>query len=298
MSTAATQAPARVFTNTRRVPRFPLAVPADVTVLRSGIPYSIPGRSVTLGERGVGLVLAGELHPGDSVGIEFRLPDTGGRFRLKAVVRYQALLYCGLEFVSLTSEQQTLIEHWVRKKSVTNTTASSPGAGTRSPIPPRAATSTRSGSALAQKRRNATVRRATWVALALMLLAGGLGWWQWRQAWGELESQIPEGQPRLTQPPATVPAEVPAEVMEKLVTHKIQPIYPEAARQAKVQGVVVLDAVIGSDGAVLEVRPISGPEELTPAAVDAVKWWRFQPYLVNGQAVQVKTTLAVDFRGN
>ena len=47
MSTAAT--PARVFVNTRRVPRYPLAVPADVTVLRSGIPFSIPGRSVTLG---------------------------------------------------------------------------------------------------------------------------------------------------------------------------------------------------------------------------------------------------------
>ncbi len=293
MSTAATQAPARVFTNTRRVPRFPLAVPADVTVLRSGIPYSIPGRSVTLGERGVGLVLAGELHPGDSVGIEFRLPDAGGRFRLKAVVRYQALLHCGLEFVSLTSEQQTLIEHWARKKSITNLAASSPTAGTQSAAPPRAAVSARSVTVRGQKRHSSMFRRATWVALAAMLVAGGLGWWHWRQAWGELESQIPQSKPQL-QPPATVPAEV----MEKLVTHRIQPIYPEAARQANVQGVVILDAVIGPDGAVLEVRPISGPDELTPAAVDAVKWWRFQPYLVNGQAVQVKTTLAVDFRGN
>jgi protein TonB len=276
------------------VPRFPLAVPADVTVLRSGIPYSIPGRSVTLGERGVGLVLAGELHPGDSVGIEFRLPDTGGRFRLKAVVRYQALLHCGLEFVSLTSEQQTLIEHWVRKKSVTNPSASSPAAGTRSSAPPWAATSARSAAVLARKKRIAMFRRTAWVALAAVLLGGTLGWWHWRQVWGELESQIPASQPLSAQPPATVPAEV----MEKLATHKIQPMYPEAARRAKVQGVVILDAVIGSDGAVLEVRPISGPDELTPAAVDAVKWWRFQPYVVNGQAVQVKTTLAVDFRGN
>jgi protein TonB len=86
--------------------------------------------------------------------------------------------------------------------------------------------------------------------------------------------------------------------MEKLVTHKIAPIYPEAAKQANIQGVVVLDATIGRDGTVLDVRPISGPGELTPAAVDAVKWWRFQPYLVNGQAVQVKTRLAVDFRQN
>jgi hypothetical protein len=126
MSAAATPAPTRVPTNSRRVPRFPLAVPADVTVMRSGIPFSIPARSVTIGELGLGLVVAGELHPGDSVGIEFRLPDAGGRFRLKAVVRYQALLHCGLEFVNLTSEQQTLIEHWTRRKSVAHPAASAP----------------------------------------------------------------------------------------------------------------------------------------------------------------------------
>jgi len=213
---------------------------------------------------------------------------------LKAVVRYQALLHCGLEFVSLTSEQQTLIEHWTRRKSVTNPIASSRAAGTQSSAPPRAAASTRSVMAPARKKRSAMFRHATSLVFVAMLLTGGLGWWHWHQAWGELEAQLPASQPQLTQPPALVPAEV----MEKRVTHKIEPIYPAAARQAKVQGVVVLDAVIGPDGAVLEVHPVSGPDELTPAAVDAVKWWRFQPYLINGQAVQVKTTLAVDFRGN
>jgi protein TonB len=84
--------------------------------------------------------------------------------------------------------------------------------------------------------------------------------------------------------------------MEGRVTHKLDPIYPEAARQANIQGVVALDVVIAPDGSVADVRPVSGPEALTPAAVDAVKWWRFQPYLVNGQAVEVKTRLAVDFR--
>src|SRR6202142_3654310 len=236
MSAAATQAPVRVVTNTRRVPRFPLAVPADVTVLRSGIPYSIPGRAVTLGERGLGLVLAGELHPGDSVGIEFRLPDAGGRFRLKAVVRYQALFHCGLEFVSLTSEQQTLIEHWTRKKSVANPTASSPLARTQSSS--ATAASARSVAVPRKKSHRAVLWRATWVALAATFLLSGVGWWRWRQAWGELESQIPARQPLLNQPPATVPAEV----MEKLVTHKIAPIYPEAAKQANIQGVEVLDA--------------------------------------------------------
>jgi TonB family protein len=282
--------PGRVFTNTRRVPRFPLSVPADVTVLRSGIPFSIPGRSVSLGERGVGLVLAGELREGDSVGIEFRLPNAGGPFRLKAIVRYQALLHCGLEFVSLTSEQQTLIEHWARKKAVTDPAAN---ASTRLSAPPWTAASKRT--APARSKRDRTFRRvASATFLLAVLVAGGFAWWHWHRAWGELEAQIPAGSATLQQPPPTVPAET----MEKLLTHRVLPIYPEAARRAHIQGVVVLDTTIASDGTVLDVRPVSGPDELTTAAVDAVKWWRFQPYLVNGQAAQVRTTLAVDFRGN
>jgi TonB family protein len=285
MSAAATPAPTRVPTNSRRVPRFPLAVPADVTVMRSGIPFSIPARSVTIGELGLGLVVAGELHPGDSVGIEFRLPDAGGRFRLKAVVRYQALLHCGLEFVNLTSEQQTLIEHWTRRKSVAHPAASapSPTASLAQAIPVR-------------RRRisRATLLRVSWIVLAGVLLLGTVGWWYWRQAWGELESQIPASQPLAQQPPTVVPAET----MQSLITHKVEPIYPEAAKQANIQGVVVLEVSIGPDGTVLDVRDVSGPNQLIPAATDAVKWWRFQPYRVNGEPVQVKTTFALDFRGN
>jgi TonB family protein len=291
MSAAATQAPVRVFTNTRRVPRFPLAVPADVTVLRSGIPYSIPGRSVTIGERGLGVVVAGELHPGDSVGIEFRLPGAGGPFRLKAIVRYQALLHCGLEFVSLTSEQQTLIEHWTRKKSGGNSPTPLPVANAKLAAAPA---STVNAQGKIGKTTGVQFRRVLWLSFAGMLLLAGLAWWHWHQAWGELESQIPAGKAQSQQPPTYVPAEM----MEKLLTHKIEPIYPEAARQANVQGIVVIDAVIGTDGTVVDVRAVSGPEEITSAALDAVKWWRFQPYLVNGQPVEVTTRLAVDFRAN
>jgi len=293
MSAATAPAPARKLTNSRRVPRFPLAVPTDVTVLRSGIPYRIPGRSVSIGERGLGVVLAGEVHPGDSVGLEFRLPDTGGRMRLKAVVRYQALLHCGLEFLNLTAEQQTLIEHWTRKKSVTNPIPASAVASAQSiprPVIPTAA-SVESDDRRSKKPR---FQSTLGIALAAVLLLAGFGWWHWHRAWNELESQIPAGK-SLMQP---LPAPVPAEVMEGLLTHKIEPIYPESARLANIQGVVVLDAVIGSDGTVVDVRPVSGPDELTPAAVDAVKWWRFQPYVVDGQPMQVRTRLAVDFRGN
>ncbi len=86
MTAAATQAPARVFTNTRRVPRSPWPFPRMLPSCDLESLTQFPGAR-SPGERGVGLVIAGELHPGDSVGIEFRLPDAGGPFRLKAIVR-------------------------------------------------------------------------------------------------------------------------------------------------------------------------------------------------------------------
>jgi len=294
MSTAAAQALVRGVRNTRQVPRFPLAVPADVIVLRSGIPCSIPGRSVSIGEHGLGVVLAGEVHPGDSVAIELRLPGAGGRVRLSAVVRYQALLRCGFEFLNLTAEQRTLIEQWTEKRSAPSSGTALPVSNPQTTSPLRMAMAVPLGGTMPDRKSHGTRFRALWIVLAGALLLGGLGWWRWYRAWNELESQIPVNQP-LPQPPPTT---VPAEVMEALVTHKVEPIYPEAARQANIQGVVVLDVVIASDGTVADVRPISGPDELTSAAVDAVKWWRFQPYLANGQPAPVKTTLAVDFQGN
>jgi TonB family protein len=275
------------------VPRFPLAVPADITLVRSGIPYSIPGRSVSLGERGLGVVLAGEVRPGDSVDLSFSLPDFGGRLQLKAVVRYQALLQCGLEFEPLTPQQQKLIEYWTRTKSVTNPGAAAPAESTFDSRPSApGAISVPPAAIHDQKILNPRFRRALWLVLAGFLVIAALSWWHWRRVWDDLESGIPATKP-LSQPP---PAYVPAEVMERLVTHKVDPVYPEAARQANVQGVVILDAVIGQDGTVVHLHPVSGPEELTSAAMDAVKWWRFQPYQINGRAQQVETKLAVDFR--
>ena len=287
MSASAAQSPPTV--NSRRFPRFPLSIPADVTILRAGVPHSIPGRTVTLGERCLGVVLAGEVRPGDSINLDFDLPDFGGRLQLQAVVKYQALLKCGLEFQSLTLQQQRLIEHWTRTKSVTNPNPASPVGESQSAL-----AIARTVTAKAGHRRRVGVRRAVNIVLTVLLVFGGLYWWHWHRTWDELESRIPATKLLVQQPPVYVPAAV----MQELLIHRVEPIYPEGARKSKTKGVVALDVAIGTDGNVTAVYPVSGPDELTSAAVDAVKWWRFKPYVVNGQPVGVKTTLAVDFRGN
>jgi protein TonB len=272
----------------RRVPRHPIAIPVDLTVLRSGIPASIPGRSLDVGEGGLCAILAGELRSGDIVGIEFRLPHVSMPIRAKAAVRHQARLRCGIEFLGLSPEQQAIVRFWERRMAEEQPQIQLPfGAASGETSVSRPATPE-----TARPRRSRILRRLAWAALVLFVVLGALGWWQWYRAWTELESHLPPNA-ALAQAPETT---VPPALMEQLITHKVDPVYPEAARRANIQGTVVLDAVIGADGTVVDLRPVSGPEALTPAALDAVKWWRFQPYRINGQPTQVKTTLAVEFR--
>lgn len=73
------------------------------------------------------------------------------------------------------------------------------------------------------------------------------------------------------------------------------PLYPAIARAARVQGVVVLAATIAKSGAMENLRVISGPPLLTGAALDAVRGWRYRPYLLNGEPVEVETTVRVIF---
>jgi periplasmic protein TonB len=80
-----------------------------------------------------------------------------------------------------------------------------------------------------------------------------------------------------------------------LLIHKVQPSYPPLARQARIQGIVVLQAVIGKDGAIQNLHVVSGHPMLTGAALDAVKQWRYKPYFLNGEPVEVETTINVNF---
>jgi TonB family protein len=84
-------------------------------------------------------------------------------------------------------------------------------------------------------------------------------------------------------------------VMQGMVVSKVQPIYPPDAKAARIQGSVVIAAIIGKDGNIQNVRLISGHPLLAPAAIDAVKQWKYRPYLLNGQAVEVDTQMTVNF---
>jgi protein TonB len=80
-----------------------------------------------------------------------------------------------------------------------------------------------------------------------------------------------------------------------LLVHKVMPSYPPSARQAHISGSVVLQAIISKDGRIEDLRVVQGDPLLTSAAMDAVKQWRYKPYLLNGQPVEVETIITVNF---
>lgn len=84
-------------------------------------------------------------------------------------------------------------------------------------------------------------------------------------------------------------------VIEGLLIHKITPIYPALARQMRLQGRVVIQATIDRDGTIQHLQVISGHPMLVPAAMDAVKQWRYRPYLLNHEPVDVETQITVNF---
>lgn len=84
-------------------------------------------------------------------------------------------------------------------------------------------------------------------------------------------------------------------VLEGNLLHKVSPEYPPIARQARISGSVVLQTTIGKDGSIQDLHVVSGHPLLVQAALDAVRQWRYRPYVLNGQPVEADTIVTVNF---
>jgi TonB family protein len=91
------------------------------------------------------------------------------------------------------------------------------------------------------------------------------------------------------------PAKIRADIMAGQTVSKVTPVYPSAAKVARIQGEVLLHAVIGKDGVVERLDVLSGPQELRASAIDAVRHWVYKPYLLNGNPTEVDTTITVHY---
>ncbi|MFY9843231.1 MAG: TonB family protein [Terriglobales bacterium] len=302
-SLALEKTPRRVF------PRHPINVPLDLIALRFGVPENLPGRCTDISETGVGAVVAGELAAGQQVAVELRLPNVGVPVRARAVVRRQFRLHCGLEFVGLSVEQREMIRYWTYRSTTEPVNFKEPVdvEGAEEEDPGKNEEEDRAGTEAdvvaaelppATQRRIRIGRRRFYVLLASLFLLSAMGWWRWQRSWNELETHAQAAGPGLRVSESQVSPEitVSAETMNKRILTKIDPIYPEAARAAGIEGLVVLDAVIAADGSVHRLRPLFGADLLVQSAIEAVQSWKFEPYLSNGKAVPVETSITVEFR--
>jgi protein TonB len=103
-----------------------------------------------------------------------------------------------------------------------------------------------------------------------------------------------QGGPKVKAAPPTK-VNISAGVSSGLLLQKTMPIYPPIAKAARVQGTVVLQATISKSGMIEGLHVISGPVMLQSAAMDAVRSWRYRPYLLNSEPVEVETTVNVVF---
>jgi protein TonB len=104
------------------------------------------------------------------------------------------------------------------------------------------------------------------------------------------QSEVPQQQPELPQR-----VRVAQGVTAGLVVKKVQPKYPGKARENRIQGQVVLHALISNEGDIVSLSAVSGDPLLVKSAVKAVKQWKYKPYLLNGRAVAVDTQILVNF---
>ena len=84
-------------------------------------------------------------------------------------------------------------------------------------------------------------------------------------------------------------------VQAQNIISKVAPVYPPEAKQKRVEGTVRLEVTIDKDGHVSQIAIVSGPAELTQSATDAVRQWSYKPTLLNGEPVEVQTTVDVNY---
>jgi TonB family protein len=251
---------------------------------------------VNVCERGVAAIVAGELVTGESVGVELQLPPLAEPLRTRALVRYQDRLRCGLEFVALSAEQRASIRDWAKEAMATgeemSVSAASKPTEKKESQPKKGSDSLIGGKPPSNKKRK---RRGLWwlAAFVLLLSAAAIWWWRWNRAWGEMESGLRISQASTAETPS---AQVPAEMMQKLLVHRVEPVYPAEARNEKLEGTIALNIVVGRDGSVLRMHALNGPDVLARASIDALRWWKFEPYRINGEPAVVETTVAVEFK--
>jgi len=129
---------------------------------------------------------------------------------------------------------------------------------------------------------------------SLVLVALGLGGWlEGSPSQGPANVRVIQEDPQ--QSHGSQPVQLEQGDAKAFIEKQVPPKYPEKAREMRIQGTVVLNVKLSKKGKVKEISVISGHPLLVPAAIDAVKQWKYKPYRVEGHSVEAQTEVVVNF---
>ena len=137
-----------------------------------------------------------------------------------------------------------------------------------------------------------------WAVVSTIAVCVGSAAMQGQAANGGVGDALKDPPPASSKASTSGTIRVAGGVVAGRILTKVPPVYPPEARAASIGGTVVLHAIIGKDGTIQKLTVVSGPDMLQKAAVDAVRQWVYEPYLLNGVATEVDTTIMVNFNLN
>ena len=274
----------------RRIPRYPVAIPVDITVLRAGAPASIPGRSLDIGEGGVAAVLAAELQPGEWVAVELQLPNARHALQTKAVVRHHNQLRCGFEFLGTVGRPKLMIRSGRAWPNLCPRPENPRTPASASPSTRMTAPNSTPAPGVQARRPPSPLRRVIWRWNACCVrpwrCCWGVGLWRhgngiaagssWNRAWRERSAR------------ATALGKVPAEVMERLLVRRVDRCI------RKPLGGQISRAWSCSTRSLRPMAPWSifvrsaAPTRWFPRPWTQLRWWRFRPYPYQGEPAPVE----------
>jgi TonB family protein len=113
---------------------------------------------------------------------------------------------------------------------------------------------------------------------------------------GDLSESAPLGDTPVSVPLSDPkPIDIPADTMAGMLIHKADPEYPRLAKAARISGIVTVNATISKTGEIVDLHVQCGPKILQEPALKAIREWKYRPYLLNGESVEVQTTIKVIF---
>jgi protein TonB len=127
---------------------------------------------------------------------------------------------------------------------------------------------------------------------------GGTGNGSRQGVWGAINESLSHVAAPAAPAAASKPAFRTSSMLQGSLIRRVDPVYPPLARSARIQGQVVLAAIISKAGSIEHLQVLSGHPLLVSAAVDAVSQWRYRPYVLNGDVIEVETQITVNFKLN